>query len=687
MFFERFWGFRAFASTAKTFGVSAFLAAILIFSSVCGANAATRTAANEPNSGAARARGVANAVSTGIPSRLEAPVEPQAPTQTAAPSGTVRVRTRDNSAVAPASPSNAVRRGAVRPANAETPIRETSRAVSNAAAPRRPVAPIQRAVPAPERRSAPIQGAAPVPERPVVINNNGENVPAPADESASDAAPETLEYRQTFDAPTPLPTVGFRLQIKRFATREEAERAATADGGYWAILPRENFLKVNPDDPQNSTNAARAGIDSRVSTPAQTPASTPTLTAAPTSGADEEPGFVAIALTGLRPDEARLLRDAEDGRWSDLDLFEAALIAEGLTTARGRAPYRAKYEKLVDELSAATAFAPDALSKTEAVYTFLHEKVLTAQYNLNCSSLVSALDSGVFNCVSATTLFNCFARRSGLNVAALETTGHAKSRVKFADSFLDLETTCSTWARLPDKLRPYSRSVAVARPVRPSAGIDATVPNGDSRISNATAFANGGAGSQAIVRGADGDVRSAANSGSGVEAPNAVNAVVSELGSTTFDPRTFEAEGAAPIGYSHTKNRRPMREIGEVELVATIYYNVGVDFYQNERYEEAIVAYIKAARLAPNNLTILGNLKATLNNWAIQIAMKEKDFERAIQITEQGMILDPNFDEYKMNLPIFFQHWTTYLAKDNRWDEVARVEKEYLKRFPKPTIR
>ncbi|MBR4832944.1 MAG: tetratricopeptide repeat protein, partial [Thermoguttaceae bacterium] len=338
-----------------------------------------------------------------------------------------------------------------------------------------------------------------------------------------------------------------------------------------------------------------------------------------------------------------LLRDAEDGRWDEIDLFDAALIAEGLTTRERRAPQREKFERFAAEIATLTERETDPLEKTKTVYGYLHDVVLTEKYNLNCSSLVASLETGVFNCVSATALFNCFAARAGLDVAALETTGHAKSRVKFADSFLDLETTCSSWERLPDKIRAYSRP-------RQTASDD---------------------GSTATLQNVSFDPREADST--------------AEVGTTTFDAETSTPD--APLGYSFTRNRKPMREIGDVELVATIYYNVGVDFYQKERFEEAIVAYVKAARLAPNNQTILGNLKATLNNWAIQIAMKDKDFERAIQVAEQGLLLDPNFPEYKMNLPIFFHRWVDCLALENRWDEAKRVEREYLKRFPKPTPR
>ncbi|MBQ7109865.1 MAG: tetratricopeptide repeat protein [Thermoguttaceae bacterium] len=450
------------------------------------------------------------------------------------------------------------------------------------------------------------------------------------------------------------PSVAVSLPFARRATREELERWRASEKGTLVAIPRVNFLKSGNEKQPDA--AAPSGIDA---TTGATTGAVPVRDAVEASatesvasairttnvnanaadvGADE---YVVFTLSNLPADEATLLRDAEDGRWDEIDLFEAALIAEGLTTRERRAPQREKFERFAAELATLTERETDPLEKTKIVYEYLHDVVLTEKYNLNCSSLVASLENGVFNCVSATALFNCFAARAGLEVAALETTGHAKSRVKFADSFLDLETTCSSWERLPDKIRAYSRPRST--PTDEEGGAVLRNVSFERRETNADA----------------------------------------DAGSTTFDAETSTPD--APLGYSYTRTRKPMREIGDVELVATIYYNVGVDFYQRERFEEAIVAYVKAARLAPNNRTILGNLKATLNNWAIQIATKDKDFERAILVAEQGLLLDPNFPEYKMNLPIFFHYWVDYLARDNRWDEAKRVEREYLKRFPKPT--
>ena len=438
------------------------------------------------------------------------------------------------------------------------------------------------------------------------------------------------------------PSVAVSLPFARRATREELERWRASEQGTLVAIPRANFLKSGNGkkpgeaDAPTGIDATSQAVATRDAVEAPSTESVASALSVPNAnpvevGADE---YVVFTLSNLPPDEAALLRDAEDGRWDEIDLFDAALIAEGLTTRERRAPQREKFDRFSAELATLTERETDPLKKTKIVYEYLHDVVLTEKYNLNCSSLVASLETGVFNCVSATALFNCFAARSGLNVAALETTGHAKSRVKFADSFLDLETTCSSWDRLPDKARPYSRPLSTGDAILQNVSFERRDPSADE-------------------------------------------------GTTTFDAETSTPD--APLGYSYTRTRKPMREIGDVELVATIYYNVGVDFYQKERFEEAIVAYVKAARLAPNNQTILGNLKATVNNWAIQIAMKDRDFERAILVAEQGLVLDPNFPEYKMNLPIFFHRWVDDLARDNRWDEAKRVEREYLKRFPKPT--
>lgn len=420
--------------------------------------------------------------------------------------------------------------------------------------------------------------------------------------------------------------------------------------------------------------------------------------------------YVIFILTNIDQDEQNLLRDSRNGRWEFADLLGASLIAEGLTTRESRAHYRARFETLLAALKRQLVDLNDPLMKTQLVYDFLHSTALYSKYDLNCSSVAASLDSGVFNCVSATVLFNCFASKVGLNVAALETTGHAKSRVKFSDCFLDIETTCYSWDRLPDRIRPYAnkRSEQAGRSGLVDAeenlankidGVNTEVDSIDNLSTQKKNELDLAGNRTELVRESTGKVtfkpvvfdedpvilQTVSSSSSSDVAENRAQSLNehSEVGEAEGGFTTFGIDEEAPLGYSFTRNRRPMREISDVELVATIYYNIGVDRYQSGDYDGAIASYIKAVQLSPNNQTMLGNLKATLNNWAIDIATKEKDYATAIRITELGLKLDPDFHEYKMNLPIFFRDWIEYLGKDNKWEEVKRVQEEYWKRFPK----
>lgn len=418
--------------------------------------------------------------------------------------------------------------------------------------------------------------------------------------------------------------------------------------------------------------------------------------------------YVVFTLKNLDADEQLLLRDSRNGVWDFADLLSASLIAEGLTTRESRAPYRAKFETLLASLKPQTVNLNDQLMKTQRVYDFVHTNVLYSKYNLNCSSVAASLNFGVFNCVSATVLFNCFASRVGLNVAALETTGHAKSRVKYDNCFLDIETTCFSWDRLPDRVRPYANAVETELP----GGLQGTVASSEGSIVAQSTDAPGDALSSSLTGTATpADVSSekkrvvtgkasfrpvvfddeqkaslmSVSSSNSVEKGKEPEVNLNErsrLSGIEDGSTMFGIDEETPVGYSFTRTPRPMYEITDVELVATIYYNVGVDRYQAGDYYGAIVSYIKALQLAPNNLTMLGNLKATLNNWAIDFAAKSKDYENAIRITELGMLLDPDFHEFKTNIPIFFRDWIEYLAKDNKWDEVRRVQEKYRELFP-----
>ena len=167
--------------------------------------------------------------------------------------------------------------------------------------------------------------------------------------------------------------------------------------------------------------------------------------------------------------EARLFADAVDGRLHELSPLEAALVASGIDDLDSLRHYQQKAAALVDQLRSSTAPGGTPRQQVEAVFEFLHERVLYGGYDLAYSDLRRVLDDGRFNCVSATVLMNYLAGQLGLDCRGLEMPGHAMTRVRLADGVLDIETTCPHWFSLRDEAR---QAAVVTKTIGAAAGGD-----------------------------------------------------------------------------------------------------------------------------------------------------------------------------------------------------------------------
>jgi tetratricopeptide (TPR) repeat protein len=154
--------------------------------------------------------------------------------------------------------------------------------------------------------------------------------------------------------------------------------------------------------------------------------------------------------------ETRLFADAADGRLHELSPLEAALVASGIDNLDSLRHYQQKATALVDQLRSSAALAGTPREQVEAIFGFLHERVLYGGYDLAYTDLRRVLDDGRFNCVSATVLMNYLAGQLGLDCRGLEMPGHAMTRVRLAEDLLDIETTCPHWFRLTDNARQPS---------------------------------------------------------------------------------------------------------------------------------------------------------------------------------------------------------------------------------------
>ncbi len=170
-------------------------------------------------------------------------------------------------------------------------------------------------------------------------------------------------------------------------------------------------------------------------------------------------GAGAVARDGLSDVECSLFADAADGELEQHSLLIATLVASGVELPDVLDHYQRQIEKYAAELEQSDALARSGRDDAEAVFNFLHRRILQGGYRIDCTDLRTALDDGRYNCVSASVLFQCLAERCGLTVRGLEMPGHAMSRVYLGEEVLDVETTCAAWFRLMDDPQRQAQSV------------------------------------------------------------------------------------------------------------------------------------------------------------------------------------------------------------------------------------
>ncbi|MFP6676289.1 MAG: tetratricopeptide repeat protein [Pirellulaceae bacterium] len=156
--------------------------------------------------------------------------------------------------------------------------------------------------------------------------------------------------------------------------------------------------------------------------------------------------------------EEALFSDADDGR-IDMPLFTAALAASQATPAESRR-LQLQYLDLLKEARQLFAAAESQLAAASDIHALMHERVFSGQYTPKCTSLVDAMESGNFNCVSATILFQSLTTPCGLMVTPIATPSHVYCRIEL-DSPVDVQTTCADWFEFMD--RPDLQQAALAR--------------------------------------------------------------------------------------------------------------------------------------------------------------------------------------------------------------------------------
>jgi tetratricopeptide (TPR) repeat protein len=353
---------------------------------------------------------------------------------------------------------------------------------------------------------------------------------------------------------------------------------------------------------------------------------------------------VPIYETPLSVLEKRLFTNAADGRLDDFSLLDAALIASGVDNSDELGRYRGRMAAWAEELKSSGGLNGSPRRQIEAIFDFLHSKILHGKYNIKCTDVRKALDEGRFNCVSATVLFNCLVGKLGFSSSALETPGHALSRVLLPDGPLDVETTCPRWFCMQRNQILNNGEKKEAVSFTPAVQTERLENRDVTRISD--------------------------NHRKAVQKET----VPFSLHENRDSPQLREnSDGPQQtIGQKPAKDKTILREISPVQLTAMIYYNRGIDFLAEKRFAEAAAANAKALRLDPLSSTARGNFLATINNWAIDMG-DAGDYAGAADLLRQGLAFDPHYEAFSLNFAHVHYQWSQKLCKEGKYAEAAEL--------------
>ena len=75
------------------------------------------------------------------------------------------------------------------------------------------------------------------------------------------------------------------------------------------------------------------------------------------------------------------------------------------------------------------------------LFEFMHRRVLTGEYQVDCNDITRTLDEGHYNCLTATIVLRCFCRHFDVPTTVVETPDHVCCRL----GAMEIETTCAQW--------------------------------------------------------------------------------------------------------------------------------------------------------------------------------------------------------------------------------------------------
>jgi tetratricopeptide (TPR) repeat protein len=147
----------------------------------------------------------------------------------------------------------------------------------------------------------------------------------------------------------------------------------------------------------------------------------------------------------------------------------------------------------------------------------------------------------------------------------------------------------------------------------------------------------------------------------------------------------FDVVRRDPQSHTVRTQRQVTRPLSDVELLAKIYYNRGVSLLERKSFGKAIAALRISLLLDPADMPTQDNMAAGLNNWALAEA-DAGNFERAVELVQEGWKQHPDFVPFSSNDVHIHQRWAVSLCEEGCFAEAMRVLRAAYARRPEVAL-
>ncbi len=149
--------------------------------------------------------------------------------------------------------------------------------------------------------------------------------------------------------------------------------------------------------------------------------------------------------------------DINDGRLQEFSLIEAAFIVSGATTKELLNESLRWYDTLIQEIEDKNIMVlMDQKASAERLFFFLHSNWLKT-YQKEATTLLDIQQKRLYNCVSATVLYNLTCEKLGLQTMGFETPSHVYTIFTNFGEYVMVENTTTMGFNIMKNLRAYSQ--------------------------------------------------------------------------------------------------------------------------------------------------------------------------------------------------------------------------------------